>query len=284
MGSPSADALKGAVSGSLERVGEALERRGLRFDDAAVWHIGRRVAGELARAHAATDEEGSPAPRLHLRLDPARVRVGEGGEVEVLWPAKEGEGAREEEDPIEWMAPEQRASGRVTHRADVYRFGLLLWWLLTGRRPPGEGKLPALGSRRPDLPGELAAAIDAAIEPIAARRTITCVEIEQWIEPMDRGDAGQRKLAEHLRLIAEEAPPDTEEAPPDTEEEDSLPSPSAPLAAPALRPVARPDRGRLSPLQSIGVAGLTAALVFAIGTYIGDRALRAHPPSPAAGP
>jgi hypothetical protein len=276
MGSPSAVALKGAVSGSLERVGEALERRGLRFEDAAVWHIGRRVAGELARAHAATDEEGSPAPRVHLRLDPARVRVGEGGEVEVLWPAKEGEGARgEDQDPLEWMAPEQRASGRVTHRADVYRFGLLLWWLLTGRRPTGEEKLPALGTLRPDIPGELAAAIDAAIEPIAAKRTITCVEIEQWIEPMDRGDAGQRKLAEHLRLIAEEAPPDAEDSPP---------SPSAPLAAPAPLPVARPSRGRLSPLQSIGVAGLTAALVFAIGTYIGDHALRDPPASPAGGP
>jgi hypothetical protein len=172
------------------------------------------------------------------------------------------------------MAPEQRASGRVTHRADVYRFGLLLWWLLTGRRPPaGEGKLPGLGSRRPDLPGELAAAIDAALEPIAARRTITCVELEQWIEPMDRGDAGQRRLAEHLRLIAEEAPPEAEEE-----------APSPPFAAPA--PVARPDPGRLSPLQSIGVAFLTAALVFAIGTYIGDRAVRDPPArlSPAGGP
>ena len=305
---------------SLERVCEALEERGLRLGDAAVWHIGRRLAGELARAHGATDEEGMPAPVPHLRLCPARVRVAADGEVELVWPARArdgreeargaGGGAEEErEDAIELMAPEQRGGGRVTHRADVYRLGLLLWSLLSGRRPPGDGgRLPSIGSLRPDLPGDLAAAIDAAIEPSAARRTITMVEIEQWLEPMDRGDAGRRSLGEHVRLIQEDIPsggggvveeppsalpsPLPEPLPSPLPEPlpsplpEPLPSPSPSpsplpelLPAPDPAPLVRLEPGsrRLSPLQSIGVAAVTAALVIAIGTYIGDRAVRGDP-------
>lgn len=263
---------------SLERVCEALERRGLRLEDAAIWHIGRVVAGELARAHATTDEEGLPAPRLHLRLGLGQIRIGERGEVEVLWPA-----GSEEVDRPEQMAPEQRAGGRVTHRADVYRFGLLLWSLFTGRSSPpitqvNSAKLQTLSALRPDLPGELAAAIDAALEPSAARRTITCVELEQWLEPMDQGDAGRQMLAGALRLLEEEVP-EEKEVPPDVAEEEA--PPSSPFAAPAPLPAARPDTGsrRLSTLQSIGVAALTATLVFAVGTYIGDRVLRGPEPS-----
>lgn len=290
---------------SLERVCEALEERGLRLGDAAVWHIGRRVAGELARAHGATDEEGMPAPVPHLRLCPARVRVAADGEVELVWPARAREGAgggaeEEREDAVELMAPEQRGGGRVTHRADVYRLGLLLWSLLSGRRPPGDGgRLPSIGSLRPDLPGDLAAAIDAALEPSAARRTITIVEIEQWLEPMDRGDAGRRSIEEQVRLIQEDVPPSggggvVEEPPLALPEPlleplpEPLPEPSPeplpellpePPPAPTPAPLVHLEPGsrRLSPLQSIGVAAVTAALVIAIGTYIGDRAVRGDP-------
>ena len=265
---------------SLERVCEALEARGARLEDAAVWHVGRRVAGELARAHATTDEEGMPAPKVHLRLCAAQVWIGQGGEVDLVWPTP-----GEEEDALDWMAPEQRGGGRVTHRADVYRLGLLLWSMLAGRPPrPGDARLPAIAALRPELPGDLAAAIDAALEPVAGRRTITCVELEQWIEPLDRGEAGRQRLADHLRLVDEE-----EEASPETLEEEPLGPPSSPFVAPAPLPAARPDPGsrRLSPLQSIGVAALTAALVFGIGTYFGDRAIRgpqAPPPLPPEGP
>ena len=207
--------------------------------------------------------------------------MAEGGEFDLEWPARGAEG----DDAPESMAPEQRLGGRVTHRADVYRFGLLLWSLLSGQRPRGDGsRPPALASLRPDLPADLAAAIDAALEPEAARRTITCVELEQWIEPMDRGDEGRRLLEGALRLIAEEALPDAPEEDlsdlpesdvPESDVPDDEPPPPSP-EAPLPAPMARVDPGsrRLWPLQSIGVAALTAALVFALGTYLGDHALR----------
>ncbi|NUQ76118.1 MAG: hypothetical protein HUU21_21480 [Polyangiaceae bacterium] len=266
----------------LDRLVEELHRRGLRLGDAAIWFIALRVAGELSRAHAATGEEGLPKPVLHLALEPDRVFIHENGEVEVLWPpAGEGNAA--------WSAPEQRAGGRVTHRADVYRFGLLIWWLSAGRLPaPGEIDKSkkeiqnglTLGILRPDIPGDVAAAIEAALEPSAARRTITCVELEQWLEPMARADAGRRMLVDSLRLIAIAA--EEKKTPPEIVVEEKpflapplpIAAPAPPVAAPAPPVAARPDPGarRLSPLQSIGVAAVTATLVFAIGTYIGDRA------------
>src|SRR4051812_23877113 len=166
--SSGAGARKGERAGGcdLATLRGDLERRGEKLGDPAIWYIGHRVAGALAHAHSVTDDEGNPAPAVHLGLRPEDVLIAWDGRVRLVNRGRKDESALAEVSPGEgsraseqYMAPEQRGGGRVTHRADVYRLGLLLWSLLTWRRPPADGSRPErLSSARGDLPRAIAEA------------------------------------------------------------------------------------------------------------------------------
>ncbi len=77
---------------------------------------------------------------------------------------------------LAYMAPEQAAGRRVDERADLYALALVLYEALAGANPvrgPSPAAtarlvgsvLPALRSRRRDLPAELCAALDRALAP-----------------------------------------------------------------------------------------------------------------------
>jgi hypothetical protein len=82
---------------------------------------------------------------------------------------------------LAYMAPEQAEGERVTGAADVYSLALMLYEGWTGTNPVRAASpmgtarrlgtsLPPLRSRRRDLPAELGATVDAALDPDPERR------------------------------------------------------------------------------------------------------------------
>ena len=82
---------------------------------------------------------------------------------------------------LAYMAPEQAEGARVTAAADVYSLALTLYEAWAGVNPvrgptPAATarrlgrRLPLLSAYRPDLPPDLCAWVDAALDPVAERR------------------------------------------------------------------------------------------------------------------
>ncbi len=177
-------ALLAAIDRSLERNGDeppsdSLTRHRLKrasWPETICW-LGARLAGALAYAH----EHGV----LHRDVKPANVLVGADGQPKLAdfnisfskldgaTPAAYFGGS------LAYMSPEQleacdpaqsRQPGDLDGRSDIYSLGVLLWELLTGRRPFPEDGLQSTWSqvlpkmtavRRAGLPGDAAALVPA---------------------------------------------------------------------------------------------------------------------------
>ncbi len=176
--------VEGRTLAELETAGELSDRDVLR--------IGLALADALAHAHA--------RGVIHRDLKPQNVIVPstDGGTApgEDTWRAAAkladfGVASLAGDEPLTqtgdvvgtlaYMAPEQAAGERVDERADVYALALVLYEALTGVNPVRAGSpaatarrvgtvLPPLRHHRRDLPPDVAAVIDAALDPRPDRR------------------------------------------------------------------------------------------------------------------
>jgi serine/threonine-protein kinase len=190
----------------LDRLLAHLARRKQRLGDGAIFFLGGQLAAALAHAHASTDEDGNLSPVIHRDIKPENVLIGWDGQARIAGFGL-GKILGRTPDSIAgtikgtpgYMSPEQTRGERATVRSDVYGFGVLLWSLLGGKEPPTDGSvLQPLGELRPDLPRELVAAIDAALEPSPDRRRISCAELAQWLAKLVKPDAGREELRQKV--------------------------------------------------------------------------------------
>ncbi|MCC6551529.1 MAG: protein kinase [Polyangiaceae bacterium] len=187
---------------SLDRLLRHLAKRGQRLGDAAAYHVVQRIAGALVHAHATRDEHGALTPVIHRNLHPESILIGWDGQVRLT-----GFGMAKilgrtpdtvmgaDRGAAGYVAPEIVRGERPTPKADVYGLGILLWSLLTGKRPPFDKTRPApLATLRPDVARPIAAMVDAALASFPEARAMTCQEIEETIAKLGRADEGKAEL------------------------------------------------------------------------------------------
>jgi serine/threonine protein kinase len=195
------------------------------FSDDAALHIGLSICDALAHAHAVLDEQRAHAAIVHRAVSPSNILIGRDGTVKLdgFGFAKISGGvATRRADDSTWtpayLAPEQTTAEPPTSKIDVYAAGLILWELLTGRsattlphdpfaieatmKAVAERSPDPLATLRPDIPEELAAAVDAALVSAPERRTITCAEMARTIRRVYRVASGRIELCEATSLVA----------------------------------------------------------------------------------
>ena len=230
---------------SLDHV---IPRRGLPLGEALHYTI--EIADALAGAHA--------AGIVHRDLKPANIMVTNKGHVKVLdfgvaklvEPGEQHESAatRTAQPQTEagsiigtaaYMSPEQAEGKPVDARSDIFSFGVVLYEMVTGRRPfQGETKMATL-----------AAILHTEPQPVSEAAEGVPRELERVITSCLRKDRNRRlQHMDDIKIVLEELKADSE---------------SGKLAAPAGGLRARPRRlGWLMAAGAVLVAAGAGAVVW----------------------
>jgi serine/threonine protein kinase len=141
------------------------------------------VAAELAQALEYVHGQGV----LHQDLTPANVLVSTSGEVKLVdfgiaTRKRDGEPATNVRGTAVYMSPEQAQQQAQDGRSDLFSLGLVLYELLTGKRPADSAcsqraleqlayrEYPPVGTVVDGIPEQLRDVVDKLLEPNPARR------------------------------------------------------------------------------------------------------------------
>jgi eukaryotic-like serine/threonine-protein kinase len=229
-----------------------------------------RIAESVARALAA---RGAP----HGRLSPDHLLLGPGDSVQLADPAAG-------EPPAEYLSPEQALGEAIDARADLFTLGVLLYEMLSGRRPfAGKTRgevVSALLTREPRPLGEAAADLPPTMEALVMRALAKRASERPSPGEMagalaDLADAAAASAPAEPTLVDEAAPEEGRSAtvrvstPPTTADKPTLPS-IAPTPTPAAAPAAPPagtsipspgPRPSVHPRYGVAVGVIALALI-----------------------
>lgn len=200
----------------MERIAGPTLRQVLRSDGAFTVDRALAVVGEVCSALQAAHAAGL----VHRDVKPENVLLGTDASGQQLVKVTDFGLARAVADTtstsrgvvlgtVSYLAPEQVSSGRVDERTDVYAVGILLFELVTGRRPySGDNPLQVayqhVNSDVP-APSSVAAGIPAEVDAIVRRATRRDPG-ERYASTREFGD--KVRVALSARRIDRQAAPD----------------------------------------------------------------------------
>lgn len=233
----------------------------------ALW-IARCVLMALEQAHALSDHRGAPLRVVHRDVTPENILLGFDGRVKLIdfgiaisRMASRNTQLGMIKGKLHYLSPEQ-ASGfhGIDHRTDIYAAGLVLYEMVTGRKPLAapdgraeethhileRARAPQIAPPRTlneKLPPALDAILGRALQreadqryPRAREMMVACCELLHTIAPRYCGDElgpfVSRVLSEELRSDQAQLRDGTQVALP------SSGPPPAPVKAPRAQPVA----------------------------------------------
>lgn len=161
------------------------------------------AAGGLQYAHDLTDTDGKPLGLVHRDISPDNILVHRNGSAKVvdfgIAKAANSSGATRTgtlKGKVAYMPPEQLRGEPLDRRTDVFALGVVLYELLSGRRPwEGDSEValigqimmqdaPPLGELREDVPAELVAIVEKALAKDRAARYQSCAELQGELEAL----------------------------------------------------------------------------------------------------
>ncbi len=198
----------------------SVDRRALEPD--TVFHLAQQALEGLGYAHTRTDVRGRPLGIVHRDVSPMNILASARGEVKLFDFGIAKSAGRSTHTQaglvkgnVNFMAPEQARGHAVDARADLFSFGLTLYWCLTGEllyeaptdydllvkaaQGPGEAEWERIAR----LPAPAATLLHRALQPSPADRFQTAEEFSRAMP--SQGNVGASTLARTmLRLFGNE--------------------------------------------------------------------------------
>jgi serine/threonine protein kinase len=160
-----------------------------------------QVAEALEYAHNARDQSGQPLHIVHRDVTPHNIMVSYGGQVKLLdfGIAKATSASTKTEAGVvkgkfAYMSPQQCLGRDIDARSDVFALGICLYEALTGRslyqrdtdyetmKAVIEEPVPSIRATRPELPMELDAIVQRALQKSADDRWASAGQMQQALE------------------------------------------------------------------------------------------------------
>ncbi|HEV8323379.1 MAG TPA: serine/threonine-protein kinase [Myxococcota bacterium] len=183
----------------LARVLRRAELTGRPFPRAFALWVGAEACRGLEHAHSAKDGEGRPLGVVHRDVTPSNILLTYEGDVRILdfGIAKAEQRLTETtldvvKGKVQYMSPEQASADDVDGRADLFSLGVVMFEMLSGRRPAGDANAGALLERivHKDMPGlaEAVPGIDPAVAAVVDQALLRD-RTKRWQGAGDLADA-----------------------------------------------------------------------------------------------